>query len=108
MQTKRLPGGLRSPLSQSAGNQHGWYCAALLALAVLLLPLAAVAQISGTGSIQGSVSDSTGALIASASVTITNDATQVKRTVVSGRDGLYSFPNIDIGTYTLTVVALGF
>ena len=82
---------------------------ALFALAILFLAaIAGNAQISGTGSIQGTVSDSTGAVIANASVTLTNDATQVNRAVNSGRDGLYSFPNIDIGTYTLAVTSPGF
>jgi hypothetical protein len=81
-----------------------------LFLGVALSLSAAVgnAQISGTGSIQGTVADSTGATVTNAQVTLTNTATQVKRTINSGTNGLFSFPNIDIGTYDLTVTATGF
>jgi Carboxypeptidase regulatory-like domain len=86
----------------------GSLLAAFFAITVLLSATAASAQVSGTASIQGIVSDSTGATIPNAQVTLTNTATQVKRTLASGRDGLYSFPNIDIGTYDITVTAAGF
>ena len=66
------------------------------------------AQISGTGSIQGTVADSTGATVPNAQVILTNTATQVKRALNSGTNGLFSFPNIDIGTYDLSVSATGF
>ena len=66
------------------------------------------AQVAGTGNIQGSVADSTGAVIPNASVTITNAATQVKRTTVSDSSGAYAFPNIDIGTYAVNVSVPGF
>ncbi len=65
-------------------------------------------QISGTGSIQGSVADATGAVIPEAGIVLTNIATGVARNTVSSHTGLYSFPNIDIGTYTMTVTAPGF
>ena len=81
---------------------------ALLALVLVMIPASGYGQISGTGSIQGTVSDPTGAVIANAAITVTNDATQVKHSVNSGHDGLFSFPNMDIGTYTLTVTSPGF
>src|SRR6202044_4006823 len=65
-------------------------------------------QQAGTGSIQGAVADSTGAFIENATVTATDVATQVKRISTTGANGLYSFPNIAIGTYTIDVVAQGF
>jgi Carboxypeptidase regulatory-like domain len=66
------------------------------------------AQIAGTGSIQGAIADATGAIIQNATVTATNVATQVKHVAVTSGDGLYSFPNLDIGTYTVDVAAQGF
>ena len=80
----------------------------IFAIAILLFSSWGNAQISGTASIQGTIADSTGAVIPDASVTITNEATQVKHSTTSGKNGLYSFPNIDIGTYTLTASAQGF
>lgn len=66
------------------------------------------AQVAGTGSIQGVVKDASGAVIPNASVTITNSATQVKQTTKTDTTGLYSFPNIPIGTYILEVKITGF
>jgi hypothetical protein len=65
-------------------------------------------QTAGTASIQGTVSDATGAVMQNAPVILTDTATQVQHTVKSGADGLYSFPNIPIGVYTLDVSANGF
>ena len=80
----------------------------IFCVVVLLFSARGNAQSAGTGSIQGAVADSTGAFIQNASVILTNAATQVKRTAVTGTTGLYSFPNVDIGTYTVEVTAQGF
>ena len=82
-------------------------------LAGILLSLAFLlptgnAQTAGTGSIQGAVADQTGAVLQNAMVTITNTATEVQHKTTSGADGLYSFPNVPIGVYTLDVSAPGF
>ena len=82
-------------------------------LAGILLSLAFLlptgnAQTAGTGSIQGAVADQTGAVLQNATVTITNTATEVQHKTTSGADGLYSFPNVPIGVYTLDVSAPGF
>jgi Carboxypeptidase regulatory-like domain len=77
-------------------------------VAMLLLNLAAHAQLAGNGSIQGSVADATGAVIEGATVTATSNSTQVEHSAATGGNGLYSFPNLDIGTYTLDVTAQGF
>ncbi|HWG17190.1 MAG TPA: carboxypeptidase regulatory-like domain-containing protein [Acidobacteriaceae bacterium] len=66
------------------------------------------AQIAGTGSVQGTVTDTTGAAVGGANVTLTNDATQVQHTATTDKQGLYSFPNINVGTYTLMVADQGF
>jgi hypothetical protein len=66
------------------------------------------AQVAGTGSIQGSVVDATGAAIPNAKITLINTATQTQRTANSDASGLYSFPNIEVGTYDVTATAPGF
>jgi hypothetical protein len=80
----------------------------LLCVSLALFSAKGFAQIAGTGSIQGTVSDSTGAVLPNATVTAVNTATQVTHTATSGSTGLYSFPNLDIGTYTIAVKAQGF
>ena len=66
------------------------------------------AQAAGAASVQGTVADLTGALIPNATVTLIDNATQVQRTVKSDGNGLYSFPNVPVGTYTLSASESGF
>ena len=81
----------------------------LFALAALLLaPCATRAQIAGTANLQGTVTDSTGAMVAGAGIALTNESTQVKRTTRSDGSGIYVFPNIPVGTYDLSVSSRGF
>ena len=81
----------------------------VLFLLVLSLTVPALnAQTAGTGNIQGNVVDATGAIVQGASVTATNTATQTKHTAVTEGNGSYSFPNLDVGTYTVEVGAKGF
>ncbi len=96
------------PLAQRSA---AWrlFLAPIFVLAVLLFSSTAVrAQIAGTASIQGTVTDSTGAVVPNANIVLTNQATQVKRTSVTDGSGVYLFPNIPIGTYNLSVTAKGF
>jgi hypothetical protein len=77
---------------------------------VLLLSVASSlrAQVTGAGSIQGSVTDATGALLPNAVVTLTDPSTQVTLRTKTNSGGSYAFPNIRVGTYSLTVTASGF
>jgi hypothetical protein len=84
------------------------WLAVFFCVVVFLFAAKVNSQTAGTASIQGVVTDASGALIQNASVTVTNIATQVKHSTVSSGSGLYSFPNIAIGTYTLDVTAAGF
>ena len=76
---------------------------------VLVLVLAGVssAQID-TASIVGTVRDPTGAVVARAKVSVQNTATNEVQTAVSGDEGLYNFPYLRVGTYSVTVQAEGF
>ena len=56
----------------------------------------------------GTVKDSTGAVIAGAKVTLKNSDTNIARTIDSGKDGDYLFPQISIGTYEVEVEQQGF
>ena len=81
---------------------------AFLCFTVFLSAGDAAAQTTGAGSIQGVVKDSSGALIPHASVTLTEAATHVVLTTKTNSAGNYAFPNINVGTYSLTVGAAGF
>src|SRR4051812_44464608 len=74
-------------------------------LAVLLCA-SALAQ---TGAqITGEVRDPSGALIPNAAVTATNTATNVARTTTTNSSGLFSFPDLTPGMYSVQVVSPGF
>jgi hypothetical protein len=77
----------------------------------LLLYLAAAwsayAQ-AGLGTIQGNVTDTSGASIPNASVTLRQTTTNTERTTVSNDTGLFTFPSMVASQYTLNVSAPGF
>src|SRR3989442_2826024 len=78
------------------------YAAVIAALATTSL-----AQITTTG-IRGIVRDPHGAVIPNAAVKVTDNATGVEQSTVSSSDGDFLFPNLQFGTYKLTVSAKGF
>ena len=85
----------------------------MLILGVLLvcisgaLATVAFAQ-AGTADIVGTVTDSTGAVLPGATVTAKNLATGLIRTQETGPSGDYSFTLLPIGTYQISVEAMGF
>jgi len=80
-------------------------CAAVAAIA--LLPMKGNAQ-TFRGTILGSVTDTTGATVGGAKVTVRNVHTGLERTTVTTDDGSYSVPELPIGTYIVTVEKSGF
>jgi hypothetical protein len=79
-------------------------CALLLMLGA---SSALQAQIT-TAALRGSVTDEQGAAIAGAEVTITNIDTGFTRTVTSGGDGEYNFPDLPLGLYRIHATHSGF
>ncbi len=75
--------------------------------ALLTDPSSTYAQVAG-GTILGTVSDPSGAVVVGAEITIKDVATGVVRTVTSNSAGLYSAPNLAAGRYDLRVSAPGF
>lgn len=56
----------------------------------------------------GTVTDTSGAAVPGATVTLTNEATNVSLTTTTGDNGSYTFDLIQAGTYTVTVEKIGF
>jgi hypothetical protein len=81
--------------------------ASLFVLLFLLLGTVASRAATG-GSISGSISDPSGAAIPGAALSLINDAQQTPYRTTSDRKGLYSFPDLPVGHYTLTIAANGF
>lgn len=61
-----------------------------------------------TGSISGSITDSSGGSIAQAQVQVKNNATGLTRQAVTSSDGTYSVPSLTPGMYTVTATRQGF
>src|SRR6202048_3981727 len=80
---------------------------ALLLIHSVVMHIDVQAQVAG-GTITGTVADSSGRLIPNASVSITNVATGINRTVTTNEDGLYIAPNLLPAAYELTFTAPGF
>jgi hypothetical protein len=76
-----------------------------LLLSVVLVP--AFAQID-RGTIQGAVTDPSGAVIAGAKVKITNRDTNSALDLSTNGEGLFTAPNLPVGNYRVTVEAAGF
>ncbi len=68
---------------------------------------AAHAQTS-QGTLAGTARDATGAVVANATITVTNEATGEKRTVTSANDGAYRIDAISPGRYSIVTSAAGF
>ena len=60
------------------------------------------------GVIEGNVTDSSGAAVPGAQVTVTNEQTGLTRTSETNEVGAYSFPTVNIGTFTIRVGMEGF
>src|SRR5258708_5296327 len=79
-----------------------------------LVALAAAALIAGSAWAQtaarfsGTVKDPSGGTVSDATVTMTNQGTNVSRTARTENDGSYLFPLVDAGVYRLTVEHAGF
>jgi len=81
----------------------------LVVLAVLALLSAVSWAQTGTGEINGLVTDPSGAVVANLQVTLTNTATGEKRTTQTTSSGDYHFPALSIvGTYTIAISPKGF
>jgi outer membrane receptor protein involved in Fe transport len=85
-------------------------CLATVCLAVvscLVIPSSLFAQ-GTSGRILGRIADPTGAVLNGVKVTATNEATGVNRSAQSNESGDYVFPDLPVGTYTLSFELTGF
>jgi hypothetical protein len=76
--------------------------------ALLSLGAASQAFAQSTGTIRGTVTDPSGAAIPNATVTATATSTGLARTAATNDNGIFVFPNLPIGAYSLKVAAKGF
>jgi hypothetical protein len=79
----------------------------VLCFSIVMAPCV-VAQTAGTGALTGTVTDSTGAVVPNATVTLTSADTGQVRTSTTGPDGVYKFSLLPPGTYRAKFEASGF
>src|SRR5215469_4242512 len=77
-------------------------------LAFVVLAAASLVAQTFRGTILGTVTDPSGAVVTGAKVTVKNVNTGLERTTQTSADGSYSVPELPIGTYTVTVTQSGF
>ena len=78
-------------MSTSSRRRAGWVAALLVLVAIHRLPTAAVAQVA-TGSIVGTVVDSSGQLVPGAQVTVREVNRNTTTTLTTVADGVYTAP----------------
>src|SRR5437867_4169921 len=76
-------------------------------LRLLFFTAIAVAQVT-TGTISGTVSDSTGAVLPGATVRLKSVETGISRTTTADEGGRYRVPELGLGSYEVTAEAGGF
>jgi hypothetical protein len=100
--------GLCFPRSKNLSLRMPQFLPHALFLMFALVVSTALAQSSGTSTLQGTVADSTGAIVPGAQVVVTNVETGVSRTETTNEDGFYSAQSLQGGNYRLTVTKAGF
>lgn len=74
----------------------------------ILLSTAVLVGQTFRGTILGTVTDPSGAIVAGATVKVRNLGTGLERTTTTSADGSYSVPELPLGTYSVTVTQTGF
>jgi hypothetical protein len=82
--------------------------AVLVALALTVVAAAPAAAQAVTGTLLGTVTDSTGAVVTNAKVTVLNEGTGLTREIKTDANGEYTAPQIPTGHYTVMVEMEGF
>jgi hypothetical protein len=85
---------------------HFWQRVAVVIGLMAALGTAYAADVNGR--IKGVVTDPQGAVVAGVRITATNAATGIKFDTVSASDGVYLFPDLPVGTYSITATAPAF
>ena len=74
----------------------------------LILPISNSFGQTTFASITGTVSDPSGAVLPGARVSVSNEGEGTVRDLTTGSTGVFSVPNLTVGTYRLQVTAAGF
>jgi hypothetical protein len=98
----------KNPVSFSRGRNFSIRFAAFAVMLLsLFMPARVGAQVVGA-TLNGTITDESGAVIAKANVTVTNSATGVARTATTNDAGIYVVPDLQPGDYEISSSAAGF
>ena len=90
-------------------RRTGWMRVALCTALLATATIAARAQDATSGSISGTVTDSTGAAVKGATVVLTNtDRNQVERTLTTNGSGFYTATSLPLGNYIVKATSPSF
>ena len=84
------------------------FVALVLSMTFLMSAVLTGAQVTGSGTLRGTVKDPNGAAIPQTTVTLTNERTKDERKTTTNEEGIYVFSALVPGNYTLRVEAKGF
>ncbi len=101
----------RTPRRRSGGRLKMMRPVCIIAslfLCVLFLSVPAQAQVAGSGSIQGTVVDPSGAAVPNATVNIHNPVSGYDQSAQTDSQGQFSFSNVPLNSYHMTITAMGF
>jgi hypothetical protein len=85
-----------------------WSCAALTCACLLFFPLNAIGQLSSTGTIRGSVRDTSGAAVPEATVSVESEGTHTISPGKTSQDGEFTISGLQPGMYLVRVESRGF
>lgn len=74
-----------------------------LVLIFVMSTLPVAGQVTTVGSITGTVKDPQGAVVPNASVTVKNNSTGLQRSTTTSEEGIFTVPQLQTGTYTVTI-----
>jgi len=80
----------------------------IVCVCVSMFPVICSAQAGNSSTVSGTVTDPSGAVVASASVTIHDPVSGYERSVTTDSSGSFSFSNVPFNPYHMTVTASGF
>lgn len=81
---------------------------ALVALAVLVFAVLPLRAQFDTGTISGTVTDASGAVISGASISVLNEGTNIQKNLTTDARGSFSATALPFGSYAVTAIAAGF
>src|SRR5215472_13478295 len=96
------------PMRRSAALAAIAQISTVLILLFVVSALTMFAQTAGSGTIIGTVTDQSGAVVPDATVTITDKATNTATRTTTNSAGHYVFANVNPGTYDIKITKQGF